>query len=94
MNRVVELVLFAHLMLVSLKDAGGLEVGVEVGGRGVGDGGGDASAEVTGPWKWTGSLGLTEITFPIPVTEGTPTESYLWAAFPRLRGSVLFTWQG
>lgn len=81
----MELVLFAHLALLSLEDAVAALAPPE------GQAGGGASVEGAGPWKQRGSPGLTEV--PIPVSERTPTESHLWAAFPRLRGSVLFTWQ-
>lgn len=87
MNPVVELVRFAPLVLVSLVDAvAGLVPPEGEVGRG-------ASAEGPGPWKEIASPGLTKVPLPIPVSERTPTESHLWAAFPRLWGSVLFTWQ-
>lgn len=87
MNQVVELVLFAVLALVSLVDAvAGLVPPEGEVGRG-------ASAEGAGPWKEIASPGLTKVPLPIPVNERTPTESHLWAAFPRLWDSVLFTWQ-
>lgn len=48
--------------------------------------GGPASAEVTGPWKQRQiAPRLTKVTFPIPVSHGTPTESHHWVEFPRLR---------
>lgn len=77
MNQEVELVLFAHLVLFSPEEA----VATASSRPRVG-----ASAEVTGPWKQRqGACGLCKVTFPIPVSQGTTTESHVWVEFPGLR---------
>lgn len=78
MKQEAELVLFAHLVLFSLEEAVATLFPPAEGGR--------ASAEVIGPWNQSQvARGLSKVTFPIPISQGTTAESHLRVEFPELR---------